>query len=311
MMKRGSMQKAFIDMETEKIAQSVIEALDGYDYKGQALEVKFSDPDTAKQYPTSKFKKKGDRQSSKRGDEGGYRGDRKDNREGSRRGGFGRGGRGEDGVKRRNTYDYDKGGDYNRGKRGYDDEYYDYEDDDYYEEDDRRQGGGSNSYRKSRENDGYRSRGSYRGDRGGGNSRGGRDYNRGDNSWRGDRNYDNRNKQKDNRTYEASQAENEERVLYVNNLNYDTTESGLETAFKKYGTVERVAIGYRRDGRSLGNAQVQFKTKEEAEEAIKNMDQTEVDGRPIKVKVFKSYENYKKEKEAQSPMLKGGDEEDN
>ena len=41
------------------------------------------------------------------------------------------------------------------------------------------------------------------------------------------------------------------------------------------------------------------------------MDQTEVDGRPIKVKVFKSYENYKKEKEAQSPMLKGGDEEDN
>lgn len=58
----------------------------------------------------------------------------------------------------------------------------------------------------------------------------------------------------------------------MNNLNYDTTESGLEAAFKKFGTVERVAIGYRRDGRSLGNAQVQFKTKDEAEEAIKQMD---------------------------------------
>ena len=40
------------------------------------------------------------------------------------------------------------------------------------------------------------------------------------------------------------------------------------------------------------------------------MDQQEVDGRPIKVKIFKSYENYKKEKEAQSPMLKGHDDDD-
>ena len=34
------------------------------------------------------------------------------------------------------------------------------------------------------------------------------------------------------------------------------------------------------------------------------MDGTEVDGRPIKVKIFKSYENYRKDKDAQSPGIK-------
>lgn len=36
------------------------------------------------------------------------------------------------------------------------------------------------------------------------------------------------------------------------------------------------------------------------------MDGTEVDGRPIKVKIFKSYENYRKDKDAQSPSGKKG-----
>ena len=35
------------------------------------------------------------------------------------------------------------------------------------------------------------------------------------------------------------------------------------------------------------------------------MDGAEVDGRPIKAKIFKSYENYKKEKDAQSPGFRG------
>ena len=43
LLKRDTMQKAFIDMENEKIAQKCIEALNGYDLLGQLLEVKFSD----------------------------------------------------------------------------------------------------------------------------------------------------------------------------------------------------------------------------------------------------------------------------
>jgi len=89
-------------------------------------------------------------------------------------------------------------------------------------------------------------------------------------------------------------------------LNYDTVEKGLESAFKGFGTIERVVIGYRRDGRSLGNAQIQFKSKKDAQEAIDKMDGEEVDGRPVKVKIFKSYENYKKEKDAQSPGVRRG-----
>jgi len=170
LLKRGTMQKAFIDMDTEKAAQRAIDALHGYDLQGQRLEVKFSDSETAKQYPQSKFKKR-DRQSSKRGDEGGYsgRGDKRDYRDegAQKRGGFGSRGRADQkgGVNRSNTYDYDRSYNdrsyYNKGGRKYDD-YDDYDDeDDYYEE---RQGG---SYRRSGEKDSYR-RGGYerRDDRG-------------------------------------------------------------------------------------------------------------------------------------------------
>ena len=82
----------------------------------------------------------------------------------------------------------------------------------------------------------------------------------------------------------------------MNNLNYDTKESGLEKVFKEFGYIERVAIGYKRNGNSLGNATIQFKNKGDAQEAIDKMDGAEVDGRPIKVKLFKSIENYRKEK---------------
>lgn len=93
----------------------------------------------------------------------------------------------------------------------------------------------------------------------------------------------------------------------MNNLNYDTTEKQLESAFKEYGVVERVVIGYKSNGRSLGNAQVQFKTKQQAEAAIDGMHESELDGRPIRVKVYKSYDNYKKDKDY-TPGTKGEDQ---
>lgn len=245
---------------------SAIEELDGYDFLGLKLEVRFTDSDTAKQYPASKFKK---RDKYGKGDD--YRGDKRNDRDYKR---GGRGGGRDDGMKRSNTYGYDRR-DYDRGGRKYDnDDYYDYEDDDYDYEDDRRQGGG-NSYRRHGEKESYGKRRDDRNDYRG-KSRGGgdRDYKGGD-SWRGDqrgdydRGYNKYGKKPyDKGTQESSQAENEERVLYVNNLNYDTTEAGLQKAFEKFGTVERVAIGYRRDGRSLGNAQIQFKTKNQAADAI-------------------------------------------
>lgn len=321
LLKRGTMQKAFMDMANDKIAQSAIDALEGYEFMGQQLEVRFSDSDTAKQYPTSKFKSKKDGGKFNKRDDGGYHGGQRkyddDGKRGGFRGDFGRGGRGEEGVKRRNTYDYDRdrrnNDNYNRGgykNKDYDDydDYGEYDDEDY--QGDRRQG----SYRKQGERDTYNKgynkggKNDYRGE-----SRGG---DRGDESWRGkDKGgynkkdgYDKPKKNfRDNNAQESSQAENEERVLYVNNLNYDTTEASLKKEFEKFGNVERVAIGFRRDGRSLGNAQVQFKQKGQAQDAIDKMDGADVDGRPIKVKIFKSYENYRKDKDNQSPGMKKSD----
>jgi RNA recognition motif-containing protein len=43
LLKRGTMLKAFIDLDTEKNAEKAIENLDGYEFLGQALEVRFSD----------------------------------------------------------------------------------------------------------------------------------------------------------------------------------------------------------------------------------------------------------------------------
>lgn len=57
-LKRQNMQKAFIDMDNEKAASAAIQELDGFDFLGLELEVRFTDSDTAKQYPTSKFKKR-------------------------------------------------------------------------------------------------------------------------------------------------------------------------------------------------------------------------------------------------------------
>ena len=202
-------------------------------------------------------------------------------------------------MKRRNTYDYDK-----RGSSKYNDDYYDYDDEDYYDEEpesSRRYRDKEGSYNKRNPYDkrDYRDEG-----RGGG---------RGDN-WRDNKGYYDRNQpdsrmpkpppqppygaMRGNQNDDNTRAENEERVVYLNNLNYDTNEQSLRKAFKEFGHLERVNIGYRRDGKSLGNAQITFKFKRDAQEAVDRMDGVEIDGRPIKIKIFKSWDAYRKEKEA-------------
>jgi len=55
------MHKAFIDMDSEKAALASIEELDNYEFLGQNLEVRFTDAEQARGYPTSKFKRRKDR----------------------------------------------------------------------------------------------------------------------------------------------------------------------------------------------------------------------------------------------------------
>jgi RNA recognition motif-containing protein len=82
-----------------------------------------------------------------------------------------------------------------------------------------------------------------------------------------------------------------ETKLYVGNLSYDTTEDGLRTAFAKAGTVVAVDMIKDRDtGRMKGFAFVTMNSNEEAQEAIKILNEKVLDDRTIKVNVAKPRE---------------------
>ncbi len=79
--------------------------------------------------------------------------------------------------------------------------------------------------------------------------------------------------------------------LYVGNLSYDTTEESLRAAFAKAGTVVSVEmIKDRETGRMKGFAFVTMKNQEEAENAIKLLNEKMVDNRAIRVNIARPRE---------------------
>ncbi len=72
--------------------------------------------------------------------------------------------------------------------------------------------------------------------------------------------------------------------LFVGNLNYRTTDETLFEAFGAIGNVQSAkVITDRETGRSRGFGFVEMATEAEAQEAIEQLDNTELDGRPIRV----------------------------
>jgi len=83
---------------------------------------------------------------------------------------------------------------------------------------------------------------------------------------------------------DAAAPEEEEVKLYVGNLSYSTTEEKLREEFSKHGTITDIFLPTERgSGRPRGFGFVTMSTRASAEEAIKTLDQFELDGRPIKV----------------------------
>ncbi len=75
-----------------------------------------------------------------------------------------------------------------------------------------------------------------------------------------------------------------ETKLYVGNLSYNTTEESLRAAFSQSGTVVAVDMIKDRDsGQMKGFAFVTMSTQEEAEKAIKALNEKMLDNRAIKV----------------------------
>jgi RNA recognition motif-containing protein len=82
-----------------------------------------------------------------------------------------------------------------------------------------------------------------------------------------------------------------ETKLYVGNLSYDTTEDSVRTLFAKTGTVVSVDIIKDRDtGRMKGFAFVTMNSDEEAQNAIKILNEKMLDDRAIRVSIAKPRE---------------------
>ena len=82
-----------------------------------------------------------------------------------------------------------------------------------------------------------------------------------------------------------------ETKLYVGNLSYNTTEESLRAAFAQSGTVVSVDMIKDRDsGRMKGFAFVTMGTQEEAERAIKALNEKMLDERVIKVNIARPRE---------------------
>ena len=73
--------------------------------------------------------------------------------------------------------------------------------------------------------------------------------------------------------------------LYVGNLNWDTTEDALRSAFEDGGRSVRDVhiVTDRETGRPRGFAFVEMSTESEAQDAISAMDGATLDGRPLRV----------------------------
>ena len=72
--------------------------------------------------------------------------------------------------------------------------------------------------------------------------------------------------------------------LYVGNLSYSTTEDMLRAEFESHGTVDDLALIMDRDtGRPKGFGFVTMNNDDEAKAAIDALNETDLDGRTIRV----------------------------
>ena len=76
--------------------------------------------------------------------------------------------------------------------------------------------------------------------------------------------------------------------MYVSNLSFHTGDDDLRKLFEQFGTVSSAKVINDRDtGRSRGFGFVEMESEEEAKEAIKGLNNKEVEGRSMSVSVAK------------------------
>jgi len=79
--------------------------------------------------------------------------------------------------------------------------------------------------------------------------------------------------------------------LYVSNLSFQTTDEDLKKLFSQYGSVSSAKVILDREtGRSRGFGFVEMEADGEANDAIKNLNNKEVEGRTMSVTVAREKE---------------------
>jgi len=74
--------------------------------------------------------------------------------------------------------------------------------------------------------------------------------------------------------------------IIVSNLDPDVTEDDVKDIFTQIGTVKFVKLIYDKNGVSQGSAEVQFRSKDDAEKAVTEYNEAEVDGRTMYLKII-------------------------
>ena len=79
-------------------------------------------------------------------------------------------------------------------------------------------------------------------------------------------------------------ADETERTLFVNGLSYESTEEDIRYFFEGHGSIDKINLPkYQDSKRNIGYCHVTFETKEEAEEALKQLDGKYLDKRYLKI----------------------------
>ena len=80
--------------------------------------------------------------------------------------------------------------------------------------------------------------------------------------------------------------------IYVGNMNYRMSEDSLKSVFEEFGSVNSAKIIMDREtGRSKGFGFIEMESQEEAENAITQLNDAEVEGRRLRVN-FARPKNY-------------------
>jgi len=89
--------------------------------------------------------------------------------------------------------------------------------------------------------------------------------------------------------------------LFLKNLPLDATPEEICKLFSKYGNIISFKLKQNRDGKCLGYGYVQYSQPEEAEAAIKNLNNTELNGKKISVDNFAKSDT--REEEEKFPIV--------